>query len=156
MTDELTFELVPWSQLKQEEVEYIQQLFSSEGLPIRVSSSFYVRKAAEVPPIIQIVVIVPFIWFAKGFFTRMGEDTWEGLKRGLKKVHNYLRERYERDPDKEICFQHDDERIIVSLPREDDERLSEALERLPQYLEEQRSKETWIVYDEDKREWHRL
>ena len=86
----------------------------------------------------------------------MGGDTWEGLKRGLKKAHNYLKERYKRDPDKEICFQHDDERIIISLPREDDERLSEALQRLPQYLEEHRDEETWIVYDEDKREWHRL
>lgn len=74
MKNELTIELVPWSQLESQEVRHVQQLFSSEGISINVSSSVYVRKAAEVPPIIQIVIVAPFVWFAKGFFTRMGEE----------------------------------------------------------------------------------
>lgn len=156
MKNELTIELVPWSQLESQEVRHVQQLFSSEGISINVSSSVYVRKAAEVPPIIQIVIVAPFVWFAKGFFTRMGEDTWEGLKRGLKKSHSYLRGRYKQDPDKELCFRHEERRIRISLPRENEERLSEALGKLPEYLEHRTGDETWIVYDEEAHEWHEM
>lgn len=156
MKSELTIELVPWSQLESQEVEHIQQLFSLEGVSVNVSSSVYVRKAAEVPPIIQVVIVVPFVWFAKGFFTRMGEDTWEGLKRGLKKAHDYLRGRYKQDPDKELCFRYEEQRIRISLPRENDERLSEALSKLPEYLERRTGDETWIVYDKEAHKWHEI
>lgn len=156
MGDALRIELVPWSQLKQEEVQHLQQIFISEGLAMNVSSSVYLRKAVGIPPIIQVLILVPFFWFSQGFFTEMGRDSWEALKRGIKKAHRYLREKYHQDPDKELCFRQEDQRIIVSLPREDDKQLSEALDKLPEYLETWSGEKSWIVYDEVTHEWHQL
>ena len=153
MADALKIELVPWSQLKQEEVQHLQQIFISEGLAIDLSSSIYLRKAEGVPPIIQILIWVPFFWFSQGFFTEMGRDSWDALKWGVKKAHKYLKEKYHQDPDKGICFRQEDQRIIISLPRKDDERLSEALDKLPEYLERWSGETTWIVYDEVIHEW---
>ena len=156
MSDILRMELVPWSQLKEQEVQHLQKIFISEGVTIDISSSIYLRKAEGIPPIIQILILVPFFWFSQGFFTEMGRDTWDALKQGIKSAHKYLKEKYQQDPDKEICFQQDEQRILIILPREDDELLSEALDKLPKYLETLSSETGWIVYDKVTHEWHQM
>ena len=154
MAAELRIELVPWSQLKQEEVQNLQEIFISEGLKLDVSSYVYIRKAEGIPPVFQIIIWVPFFWFSQGFFTEMGRDCWNAIKGGFKKAHEYLSDKYHQDPDKELCFRKEDQQIRVTLPRENDMLISEALDKLPEYLENWNGEPIWIMYDKNTREWH--
>ena len=133
LKEDMRIELVPWSQLKPEEVKQLHQIFISEGLEIDLSSSILLRKAEGIPPIFQILVLVPFFWFSQGFFTKMGQETWDALKRGIKNAHRFLKEKYQQDPDKEMCFRQEGGRILVGLPKENDlkslEKLAETISK---------------------------
>lgn len=145
-----TIELIPGREIPKQQVDEIQEIFSSEGIPIRVSDSVYIRKALEEMPPILIFAIGAL---AGGFLGAVGRDLWEALKRGLNKAIQLLEKKWGRNPQVELRIDQEDSRIIINLPTEAEDLLEEAMSKLPVYLDERPKGSAWIGFNEDSHQW---
>jgi hypothetical protein len=144
-------ELVPGSEIPQEQISEIVEIFSSQGVSVKLSSSVYIRKSAEELPPILVLVIVAAV---SGFVGAMSQDMWEALKRALiLGVVPFLKKKWKKDPVIQFQFREDDERIIFHPPTETDALMQEALQKLPSYLENRPKGSGWIFFNRDSHEW---
>ena len=144
-------EVVFGEEIPKEQVDEIMNIFSSEDLPVTLSSSVYIRLSAEELPPILVLIIVSAV---SGFIGAIAKDVWDTLKHVLiGEVVPLLKKRWRKDPYVQFQFRYDDERIILHPPTESVELLEEALRKLPEYLEKRQKGSGWLFYNKDSHEW---
>lgn len=132
-----------------EMADEIQQVFSSEGVSVALSSSVYVREPIDLPPLLV---------FALGdsagrFVAAMAGDLWAAFRRGLVRTVLLFNMKWGQTPEIQLRFKEDDGSIIINLPHGTEELIEEALSKLPSYLEECPKGIGWIIYDRDSQQW---
>lgn len=145
-----TIELIPGREIPPNQVEEIKEMFLSEGVPITISSSVYIRKGME---ILSPILIFTFGALAGGFLGAIGQDAWKAFKRALQKAIGLLTKHWRQTPRIMLRFEENGERIIVNLPTESDALMRESLDKLPAYLDKRPKGPAWIVFDRDSHEW---
>lgn len=143
-------ELIPGSEIPQDQVEEIRRIFVLEGLQLKVSSQVYLRKTEEELPPILVLIIAGLVG---GVFGAMGKDIWEALKRGIGKAFSFLKENWGQNPQIQLQFKEEDSRIIVNFPTEDENLIQEAISKLPDYLDKRPKGSAWMWFDKDSHEW---
>lgn len=129
--------------------EEIQQVFSSEGVSVALSSSVYVREPTDLPPLLVFVLGDS----AAGFVAAMVGDLWTAFRRGLVRTVLLFEMKRGQIPEIQLRFKEDDSSIIINLPHGSEELIEEALSKLPTYWEELPRGGGWIVYNEDSNRW---
>lgn len=146
----IAIELIPGRAIPKEQVEEIQDFFSSEGIPIKVSASVYIRKSLEeMPPIL----VFTFGALAGGFLGAVGKDSWEAFKRGVNRAILLLKKKWGRNPQVQLQVDHEDSRIIINLPTEAEDLIEEAMNKLPAYLDKRPKGSAWITFNKDIHQW---
>lgn len=107
------------------------------------------KKALEVPP--DVMIILAFVLgmtvgeFVAGFFKKMGADTWDLLKKGIKEAFKKKKEEMHPRILIEIPVSEND-RIICFITAESEDEFEEALYSLPKFLDKSKLKIEEVHY----------
>lgn len=101
------------------------------------------KKALEVPP--DVMIILTFVLgmtvgeFVAGFFKKMGADTWDLLKKGIKEVFKKKKEEMHPRVLIKIPVSNND-RIMCFIVAESENELEKALDSLPSFFDKSKLK----------------
>ena len=157
----LEVEIKTTREYTQEELNEMVNEFKRCGFGATASVGL-LKKGLEVPP--DVMIILTFVLgmtvgeFVAGFFKKMGADTWDLLKKGMKEA--FKKEKEEMYP--RILIEvpvSENDIIICFITTESEDEFEEALNSLPKFLDKSKLKiedvryQTHIFYDREDG-WH--
>jgi len=138
----LEIEIKTTREYTQEELNEMVDEFERCGFKATASVGL-LKKGLEVPP--DVLIILTFVLgmtvgeFVAGFFKKMGADTWDLLKKGIKEVFKKKKEEIHPRVLIKIPVSEND-KIICFIIAENEDEFEEALYSLPKFLDKSKLK----------------
>ena len=132
----------------QDELDVMISEFGELGFEASADTSLF-KKALEVPPDVMLFLIF-FLGLAAGnyvagFFQKMGEDTWDLVKKGVIRLFHKKKDGLNPRIILKIPVSEDDF-ILGYIVEEDEEEVKKALNSLPVFLEKSKLKIEDVSY----------